>query len=185
MDLIKQRCKACCSHQVVLKLTSCSAIWTVMSAVSPDSRLGGGVSIALVSLCSASFRQSVMPCSSDRYARDTDSSFSATEAKKKRKKTMTLWKFVLIVFCVIIRKVVSISLISPVSMLSSRSWQCCCVCWTSSSSSCLSPGVNTVLSLLSAKKSAKWESRLPRACCRSAGDWQRTWCGGRCTVSMI
>lgn len=86
MDLIKQRCKACCSHQVVLKLTSCSAIWTVMSAVSPDSRLGGGVSIALVSLCSASFRRSVMPCSSDWYARDTDSSFSATEAKKKEKR---------------------------------------------------------------------------------------------------
>lgn len=84
MDLMKQGCKACCSHQVVLKLTSCSAIWTVMSAASPDSRLGGRVSIALISLCSVSFRRSVMPCSSDRYARDTDSSFSATEAEKKK-----------------------------------------------------------------------------------------------------
>lgn len=72
-------CTACWHHQGVLKLTSCSAIRTVMSALSPDRRLGGGVSIALISLCSASLSCSVMPCSSDRYARDTDSSFSAAE----------------------------------------------------------------------------------------------------------
>lgn len=60
-------------------------------------------------------------------------------------------------------------------MLSSRSWQCCCACWTSFSSSRLSPGVNMELSLLSDRKSANWDSRWSRTCCRSDGDWQRTW----------
>lgn len=68
-----------------------------------------------------------------------------------------------------------IRLFSPVSMLSSRSLQCRCACCTSSSTSCLSAGVNRLLWLLSARKSAKWESRLPRACCRSVGDWPHTW----------
>ncbi|TNN50808.1 hypothetical protein EYF80_039020 [Liparis tanakae] len=46
--------------RVALKLTSCSAIWTLLSAPSPsDSRLGGGVWIPLIRRCSASFRRRV------------------------------------------------------------------------------------------------------------------------------
>lgn len=69
---------------MALKLTSCSAIWTALSALSPDSRLGGGVWIPLISLCSASFRRRVMFWSSDRYERDTDSSFSTRERERRK-----------------------------------------------------------------------------------------------------
>lgn len=60
-------------------------------------------------------------------------------------------------------------------MLSTRSWQCCWACSASSSSWHLSPEVNTVLSLLSDRKSVKCDSKWFKHSWRSAGAWQRTW----------
>lgn len=146
-------------------------MWTAVSAPSPDRPLGGEDCMPLMSLCSASCRWVLMLCSSERYERDIDSSFSTERETEDKGLIQTIQKtnYIWVYMCS------TKSACLPVFKDLSSAWQCWRQFSASLSSSRLSVGVKRALSRLSARKSARWASRCSKACCLSDGDWERTY----------